>query len=313
MNRKIANVIITIMTCVVVMSSCSSSQEALGNGLYSYKDKATNLIGVKNKSGDIIIPAYAKDVFAQADVIVCYSTDDKGMVYKTDGEPLFYEEFDRIIDNHILLRCYQMNQMYLYVYNTHKPLGPMHKSVVTYMNNTVVLSNKFSVEVYNLSSEETRQILYNTPVGEKKSIAWMDANHRLYTGFSYGEQIYATREATGEDIRSEENMVECTSSDNQKVYGELIGKYWTFWQPSAGRNKAKMFDAPYDSWLVYDQSRKCDYLIISNHGTRYLCTLDGTVIKKIKLLEWLKIRRQSLKIGKMADLHIVCIPRLEID
>ena len=94
MNRKIANVIITIMTCVVVMSSCSSSQEALGNGLYSYKDKATNLIGVKNKSGDIIIPAYAKDVFAQADVIVCYSTDDKGMVYKTDGEPLFYEEFD---------------------------------------------------------------------------------------------------------------------------------------------------------------------------------------------------------------------------
>ena len=313
MNRKIAYVIMTIMTCVVVMSSCQTSREALGNGLYSYKDRKTDLIGVKNKSGDIIIPAYAKDVYARADVIVCYSPNDKGMVYKTNGDPLFYEEFDYIIDNYKLLRCYQMNQMYLYVYNTQKPLGPIQKSVVTYINNTVVLSTKFGVDIYNLSSEETRQILYNTPVSEKKSISWLDKKHRLYTGFIYGEQVYGVREITGETVDTEKSYVECVSSEKQKVYGELNGEYWTFLIPSTRRHSARMFESPKKSWIIYDQSRKCDYLIIREGRTRHICQFDGTPIKSVKLMEWLKIRRQSQKIGKMNDLSIVCIPYLEID
>lgn len=313
MKGRIANVIMTFMTCVVVLCACSSPRESLGNGLYCYKDKSTSLLGVKNQSGDIIIPAYAKNIEAYEDVIVCYSPEDRGMVYKTDGAPLFYEEFDYIIDNHKILRCYQPHRMYLYVYNTNKPLGPVEKCVATYMNNTVILSNKFSVDVYNLSSEETREILYNTPVGEKKSVSWLEDNHRVYTGMMYGENIYAVREATGEDIKTDEIYIECQTADKQAVFGEDSGECWTFLLLSNKKHSAKLYEAPKDSWIVYDKSRNCDYLIIPQGWHKKICNFDGTEIKKLSLLEWLKLRRQSQKIGKLGKLKVVCIKHLSTD
>ncbi len=169
--KKDAFAMILIMACVV-LASCSPRVTALGDtGLYAFTDPKTQLAGVTDEDGKVLIPAYAEEIVPLKDVLVCYSPKHRGMVYRLDGEPLFYKEFDYVIDSGDFLQCLERYGMYVYVYGSGKPVGPLRPCHVSYLNNTLIFSSKFEVNVYNLADKETEEIFYRRPEGDVKSFA----------------------------------------------------------------------------------------------------------------------------------------------
>ena len=310
--KKDAFAMILIMACVV-LASCSPRVTALGDtGLYAFTDPKTQLAGVTDEDGKVLIPAYAEEIVPLKDVLVCYSPKHRGMVYRLDGEPLFYEEFDYVIDSGDFLQCLERYGMYVYVYGSGKPVGPLRPCHVSYLNNTLVFSSKFEVNVYNLADKETEKIFYRRPEGNVRSFAWLGKKKKLVTGLCVGESRYASRIACGETLDADDNAVVCRTPYGTAV-GEDNGDFWTFLIPSTDSTAAALTEVPKESWLVYDQSRGYDFLVVPQGWGMDIKQVDGRFVKTLSWLGWWRLHRRLEEIGELGGLHVARIDRLETE
>ena len=202
--------------------------------------------------------------------------------------------------------------MYVYVYGSGKPVGPLRPCHVSYLNNTLIFSSKFEVNVYNLADKETEKIFYRRPEGNVRSFAWLGKKKKLVTGLCVGESRYASRIACGETLDADDNAVVCRTPYGTAV-GEDNGDFWTFLIPSTDSTAAALTDVPKESWLVYDQSRGYDFLVVPQGWGMDIKQVDGRFVKTLSWLGWWRLHRRLEEIGELGGLHVARIDRLETE
>ena len=310
MKRR-ALAMLTVIACVIMMLSCATGRGAIGEGIYCFTDEKSNLQGIKNQKGDILIPAYAEEILSDGELIICFSPAGQGMIYKMNGEPLFYEEFDQIEDRGEILICQHCRDKYVYIYENKMRLGPLSPCHISFVNNAVILSSKYEVKVYNFNEAEIEEIMYKAPYGERQTFSWIGPDKRMLSGMVIGSHIYAIREETATCVNSDFNAMVCKTPQGE-AYGEDNGDFWTFFTPSSKNYPAMLTDVPHKSWVIYNLQDGNDYLIISHGLKKKINLFNGKTFKTISWKEWRKLKKRIEKTGTIGKLQTGIIEDLEL-
>ena len=121
-----------------------------------------------------------------------------------------------------------------------------------------------------------------------------------------------TFEACGETLDADDNAVVCRTPYGTAV-GEDNGDFWTFLIPSTDSTAAALTDVPKESWLVYDQSRGYDFLVVPQGWGMDIKQVDGRFVKTLSWLGWWRLHRRLEEIGELGGLHVARIDRLETE